>query len=242
MLEFYTAYFDCGDVMAITEELIAAAARAGGGAAAVRAIKGRDGLVRARPSRRVTHEGRGRRGPRARPGCGLERDVLDDAGAPRAPGRRSDALRGRRDAQGPGAWTPERYAGAVPRQAHRPALRGPRRGRRSGSRRSSPTTRSRSRRWPRRARTIPPPTERFELYVAGMEIANGFSELNDPLEQRAALPRPARGAREGRRGGAPDGRGLRARPRPRPAAHRRLRRGHRPPGHDPHGLARPSAT
>jgi lysyl-tRNA synthetase class 2 len=40
-------------------------------------------------------------------------------------------------------------------------------------------------------------TERFEIYMAGMEIANGFSELNDPAEQeRRFLEQIARGGDE----------------------------------------------
>ena len=178
MLEFYTAYHDVDAAMSITEEIIAAAATRVAGTTPV-VFKEREVSFR-RPFARLTMKDAVAQGA-AVAGRKLDRRILDEEGALRA-WATSDALRGQRNAKG-AALGPERYAslsnGKLVAQLFEdlaehtywdptfitdyPTEVSPL----SKARADDPTT-----------------TERFELYVAGMELANGFSELNDPLEQR----------------------------------------------------------
>jgi lysyl-tRNA synthetase, class II len=45
-------------------------------------------------------------------------------------------------------------------------------------------------------RDNPALTDRFELYMGGMEIANAYSELNDPIEQKARFEDELKGAKD----------------------------------------------
>ena len=97
------------------------------------------------------------------------------------------------------------------------------------TRRSSSTTRRSCRRSPRTTAASRGSSSASRPSCAGMEIANAFTELNDPDEQRAPLRGPAaRCAAERRRGGAALRRGLRRGARAGHAADRRRRARHRP--------------
>jgi lysyl-tRNA synthetase class 2 len=191
MLEFYTAYFDCRDVMAATEALVAEAAAAAG-PAAVR-YRGRE-VSFGRPFRRVRMS-EAVAGVAAEQGWGLDEPAIADPAAleawlragPKAP--RLDP--GSKDAAVFGeevAWHRLGPMSHGKRVAHLFEVWAERRWDPERTLLWEPTfvidhpveTSPLAKAHPDRPRVA----DRFELYVAGMEIANGFSELNDPLEQR----------------------------------------------------------
>jgi lysyl-tRNA synthetase class 2 len=192
MLEFYTAYFDCRDVIAITEQLVTAAAAVAG--AGPLSFRGREVPFRA-PFRRVRMSEAVAQ-VAAEQGWGIAEPELVEPRAleawlragPRpttlAPGSQEERV-----FQEEVSWQRLEGMSHGKRLAHLFEVWVERRWDPENTRLWEPTfvidhpieISPLAKAHPDR----PGVADRFELYAAGMEIANGFSELNDPLEQRA---------------------------------------------------------
>ena len=191
MLEFYTAYFDCRDVIAMTEELVAAAAVVAG--AGPVEYRGR-AVSFATPFRRVRMT-EAIAAVAEEQGWGVgEAEIADPArleawlrGGPR-PSRLSDGSRELEVFRDEVSWARLEGLSHGKRVAHLFEVWVERRWDPERTRLFEPTfvvdypvdISPLAKAHPDR----PGVADRFELFAAGMEIANGFSELNDPLEQR----------------------------------------------------------
>jgi lysyl-tRNA synthetase, class II len=177
MLEFYTAYFDCRDVIGFTEALVASTARKVlGDAPAV--FEGREMSFAAPFARvRMVEAIAAELGKDAE--AGFAPGMLEDAGAldafvRSAPFRAACARRKADTAAYPalshGKRIAQLFEDFAQAQLWQPTFVV------DHPVEVSPLSKRRA--------DDPRFADRFELFAAGMEIANGFSELNDPLEQR----------------------------------------------------------
>jgi lysyl-tRNA synthetase class 2 len=176
MLEFYQAYARAEDLMELTEEMLSSLVRELSGRP--RTLWGNDEISWEPPYRRVT----------------MRQAVLeatrDDPRGPVTPEDLTDVSRLLGAARRFGVEAPERFAGNKGKLLAElfEAV--------AESRFVQPTF---LHEFPTEISPLskqdpgdPEWVDRFELYVAGMEIANGFSELNDPAEQEERFRRQAR--------------------------------------------------
>jgi lysyl-tRNA synthetase class 2 len=176
MLEFYQAYARADDLMTLTEEMLSSLLREVTGGS--RTAWGAETISWEPPYRRVT----------------MRRAVIEatrtDPRGPVTEGELSDASGLLEAARRFGVEKPERFAGKKGRLLAElfEAV--------AESRFVQPTflyefpteISPLSKQDPKDPEWV----DRFELYAAGMEIANGFSELNDPVEQESRFREQAR--------------------------------------------------
>ena len=161
MLEFYMAYADYRDVMALTEEMVAFTAQQVIGSTTIRA-RGQE-VELAPPWRRIE----------------LRQALIDHAGVDIAEYPSADSLRQAMVARGhepSPASTRGKLIESLLTTYVEPALIQPTFVY-DYPRDISPLAKSK----PGEAGTV----ERFEGYIAGMELCNAFTELNDPVDQEA---------------------------------------------------------
>jgi len=171
MLEFYQAYSDYQDLMALTEEMLQFVAERATGSATV--AYGERTLSFAGPYRRLSLREAAAEAAGARLGEAVAAAELRDPA-------RAAALAGRLGLEpepgtGAGTLALEIFEHLCEEQLGEPTFVY------DFPTEVSPLSKQKP--------DDPDTVERFELYVAGFEIANAFSELNDPLEQRRRFER-----------------------------------------------------
>jgi lysyl-tRNA synthetase class 2 len=166
MLEFYQTYSDYHELMAMTEQMLSTVARESIGKEQVQF--GDHAISLAPPYRRVSL----REGARMKASEKLDREITD--GELRDRGSAAAIARQLRielqDGWGAGRITTELFERLHEDQLVQPTFVY------DFPTEVSPLSKQRP--------DDPDTVERFELYVGGFEVANAFSELNDPAEQR----------------------------------------------------------
>src|SRR3954447_26861252 len=166
MLEFYQAYSEYRELMEMTEQMLSAVAREAIGTDQI--TFGEHAISLAPPYRRVSLREGARESAAARLGVAVSEADLRDRD-------RAAALARRLHLEVQPAWGAGKIATEIFERLNQEALIQP------TFVYDFPTEVSPL----SKQRTDDPETvERFELYIGGFEVANAFSELNDPAEQR----------------------------------------------------------